>query len=56
MNSDNPVNHIFVSTPNEKNRKLKVGETLLSATLEGIEAQKAVFSYQGQRVEKAIGD
>ena len=56
LNSDNPVNHIFVSTPNEKNRKLKVGETLLSATLEGIEAQKAVFSYQGQRVEKAIGD
>jgi hypothetical protein len=56
LNSDNPINHIFVSTPNEKNRKLKVGETLLSATLEGIEAQKAVFSYQGQRVEKAIGD
>ncbi len=22
LNSDNPVNHIFVSTPNEKNRKL----------------------------------
>lgn len=56
LNSDNPVNHIFVSTPNEKNRKLKVGETLLSATLENIEAQKAVFSYQGQRVEKTIGE
>jgi hypothetical protein len=56
LNSDNPVNHIFVSTPSEKNRKLKVGETLLSATLEGIEAQKAVFSYQGQRVEKATGE
>lgn len=56
LNTGNPVNHIFVSTPNEKNRKLKVGETLLTATLEGIEAQKAIFSYQGQRVEKAIGD
>jgi hypothetical protein len=56
LNADNPVNHIFVSTPSEKNRKLKVGETLLTATLEGIEAQKAIFSYQGQRVEKAIGD
>jgi hypothetical protein len=56
LNTNNPVNHIFVSTPNEQNRKLKVGETLLTATLEGIEAQKAIFSYQGQRVEKAIGD
>jgi len=56
LNSGNSVNHIFVSTPNEKNRKLKVGETLLFATLEDIEAQKAVFSYQGQRVEKAIGE
>ena len=56
LNSDNPVNHIFVSTPDEENRKLKVGDDLLNATLESIEAQKAVFSYQGQRVEKAIGE
>jgi hypothetical protein len=56
LNRDNPVNHILVSTPNTKNRKLKVGETLLSATLESIEAQKAIFSYQGLRVEKAIGE
>ena len=56
LNQDNPVNHIFVSTPNEENRKLKVGDDLLNATLESIEAQKVVFSYQGQRVEKAIGE
>jgi hypothetical protein len=56
LNSDNPFNHIFVSTSNEKNRKLKVGETLLTATLEAIEAQKAVFSYQGQRVTITIGE
>jgi len=56
LNQDNPVNHIFVSTPNEENRKLKVGDDLLNATLESIEAQKAVFSYQGQRVEKALGE
>lgn len=56
LNPDNPVNHIFVSTPNEENRKLKVGENLLNATLESIEAQKAVFSYQGERVEKSIGE
>lgn len=56
LNSGNSVNHIFVSTPKEQNRKLKVGETLLSATLENIEAQKAIFSYQGQRVEKTIGE
>ncbi len=56
LNSDNPVNHIFVTTPNEKNRKLRVGETLMTATLEAIEAQKAIFTYQGQRVEKTIGE
>jgi len=56
LNSDNPVNHIFVSTPNDNNRKLRVGETLLTATLEAIEAQKAIFSYRGQRVEKTIGE
>jgi len=56
LNQDNPVNHIFVSTPDEKNRKLKVGDSLSNATLESIEAQKAVFSYQGQRVEKTIGE
>lgn len=56
LNQDNPVNHIFVSTPDEENRKLKVGDDLLNATLESIEAQKVVFSYQGQRVEKAIGE
>ncbi len=56
LNSDNPVNHIFVSTPHETNRKLKVGETLQNATLESIEAQTAVFSYQGERVEKAVGE
>ena len=56
LNQDNPVNHIYVSTPDEKNRKLKVGDDLLNATLESIEAQKAIFSYQGQRVEKTIGE
>lgn len=56
LNPDNPVNHIFVSTPSETNRKLKVGDTLLDATLESIEAQKAVFSHQGQRVEKSLGE
>ncbi len=56
LNSDNPVNHIFVSTPNENNRKLRVGDTLLRATLEAIESQKAIFTYQGQRVEKTIGE
>ena len=56
LNPGNSVNHIFVSTPDEENRKLKVGDDLLNATLESIEAQKAVFSYQGQRVEKTIGE
>lgn len=53
---DNPANHVFVATPADKNRKLKVGDTLLDSILESIEAQKAIFSYQGQRVEAHIGD
>jgi hypothetical protein len=53
---DNPANHVFVATPADKNKKLKVGDTLLGSILESIEAQKAIFSYQGQRVEAHIGD
>ncbi|GJL78930.1 MAG: hypothetical protein NPINA01_19190 [Nitrospinaceae bacterium] len=54
--SGNPANHVFVATDAEKNRKLKVGDTVLNATLESIEAKKAVFSYGGQWVETLIGD
>ena len=52
---NNPANHVFVATQNESNTKLKVGDTVLGATLETIEAQKAVFSYGGQLVETPIG-
>lgn len=52
---DDPANHVFVATDAEQNLKLKVGDTVSNAILESIEAQKAVFSYQGQRVETVIG-
>jgi hypothetical protein len=56
FNSNNPSNHVFIATPAEKNRKLRVGETVLGATLESIEAQKAIFSYQGQWAEMLLGE
>ncbi len=51
----NPANSIFIATPTEKNSKLKVGNTVLDATLESIEAQRAIFSYHGKMVEARIG-
>jgi hypothetical protein len=55
FSSDNPANHVFVSTTADTNKKLKVGDTLLGSILESIEAQRAIFSYQGQRMEARIG-
>lgn len=55
FSSNNPANHIFVATHDESNRKLRVGDAMSGATLETIEAQKAVFSYGGRLVETLIG-
>ncbi|MDA0691560.1 MAG: hypothetical protein O3A78_06635 [Nitrospinae bacterium] len=52
---NNAANHVYVATNADKNKKLKVGDTLLDSTLESIEAHKAIFSYKGQRVEAHIG-
>jgi hypothetical protein len=48
-------NHIFVSTPQTSNRKLKVGDTVENATLDSITSQAAIFLYRGDRVEISIG-
>jgi len=56
LGADNPSNHVLVSTPGEANRKLKAGETILNASLQSVEAQKAVFTYQGRRLKVGIGE
>jgi hypothetical protein len=54
--SGSPSNHIFVSTSAIKNRKVRVGDTVQSATLMHIESNRVVFSYQGETVHLHIGE
>jgi hypothetical protein len=54
--SGSPSNHIFVSTSAIKNRKVRVGDTVQSATLMHIESNRVVFSYQGETVHLYIGE
>ena len=51
-----PANHIYLATPTENNIKLKVNETEQRAILKAIMPNKAVFVYQGKRVELAMGE
>ncbi|MEK9627903.1 MAG: hypothetical protein VW455_02680 [Nitrospinota bacterium] len=48
-------NHIFVSTPRTNNQKMKIGDSIHSATLMKIESTGAVFAYKGESVFMAIG-
>jgi hypothetical protein len=54
--SSSSSNHIFVSTSESKNRKVRVGDTVQSATLMHIESNRVVFSYQGETVHLRIGE
>jgi hypothetical protein len=56
FSSDSPSNHIFVSTLESKNRKVRVGDTVQSAKLTHIETNRVVFSYQGEVVRLRIGE
>jgi hypothetical protein len=49
-------NHIFVSTSESNNRKVRVGDTVQSATLRHIESNRVVFSYRGENVHLRIGE
>ncbi len=53
---NHPANHIYIATPSESNVKLKVDETEQRAILKAILPNKAVFVYQGKRVELAMGE
>ena len=56
FSSGSPSNHIFVSTLESKNRKVRVGDTVQSANLMHIESNRVVFSYQGEVVRLRIGE
>ena len=56
FSSGSPSNHIFVSTLESKNRKVRVGDTIQSASLMHIESNRVVFSYQGEVVRLRIGE
>lgn len=52
---DSSSNHIFVSNAQSSNHKMRVGDTINSATLMKIESTGAVFAYQGESVFMGIG-
>ena len=56
FSSESPSNHIFISTPKISNQKVRVGDSIESATLLKIESNGAIFSYQGERVHQRIGE
>ena len=56
FSSGSPSNHIFVSTPNSSNQKVRVGDSIESATLLKVESNGAVFSYKGERFHLQIGE
>ncbi len=49
-------NHIFVATSESTNRKVRVGDTVQSATLMHIESNRVVFAYRGENVHLRIGE
>ena len=52
---ENSSNHIFVSTSKSNNHKMRVGDSIDSATLMKIESTGAVFAYQNQIAFLDIG-
>jgi hypothetical protein len=56
FSAKSPSNHIFISTSTSKNKKVRIGDTVQSATLMHIESNRVVFSYQGEMVHLRIGE
>jgi hypothetical protein len=56
FSAGSPSNHIFVSTSESNNRKVRIGDTVQSATLTHIASNRVVFSYQGENVHLRIGE
>ena len=55
FSSDSSSNHILVSNAQSSNHKMRIGDTIDSATLMKIESTGAVFAYQGESVFMGIG-
>jgi hypothetical protein len=55
FSQESSSNHILVSTPNSSNHKMRVGDSIDSATLMKIESTGAEFAYQGQIAFLNIG-
>ena len=52
---DSSSNHIFVSNAQSSNHKMRIGDTINSATLMKIKSTGAVFAYKGESVFMEIG-
>lgn len=52
----NPSNHIFVSTTDKSNLKMKAGDTLLGASLQSIQSNTAIFSFRNKQVGVGVGE
>ena len=44
----NPANYIFVSSSEQNNVKLKVGESIMGAMLQSIQSSRAIFTKNGE--------
>ena len=55
FSSDSSSNHILVSNAQSSNQKMRIGDTIDSATLMKIESTGVVFAYQGESVFVGIG-
>ena len=53
---DSLSNHIFISTPDRSNLKMRIGDSAQNATLESVQSSKAVFSFRDELIEIAIGE
>ena len=55
FNEGNKSNHIIVTTPNNSNLKLRMGDLVQNAVLKSIHPNHVFFLYQNQLIEMGIG-
>ena len=55
FDKESPSNHIIVTTQNNSNLKLRVGDPVQNAVLKSIRPNRVIFLYQGQLIEMGIG-
>ncbi|QPJ64709.1 MAG: hypothetical protein G3M78_04615 [Candidatus Nitrohelix vancouverensis] len=56
FSAGNRANHIFVSTQQDSNKKLRLGDTVQGAVLESIEPSRAIFSYGNRSIVVGLGE